>query len=43
MCCALAANELHDSNAASRGPMTMAVFVLQWLTIWLTKAGQDFW
>lgn len=43
MCCGLAAAELHDRYQPRLGAATAVVLALQWLTVWLTKAGQDFW
>jgi hypothetical protein len=43
MCCALAATELHERNPTFRATMVTGVLALQWLTVLLTKMGQDFW
>ena len=42
MCCGLAAAELHDRYPSGLVPATGIVLTLQWLTLWLTKAAQDF-
>jgi hypothetical protein len=42
MCCGLAAVELRDRYAARWGSFTTIVIALQWLTVYLTKMGQDF-
>jgi hypothetical protein len=39
ICCAIAATELQEFNRLLRQPMVAVVIGLQWLTIWLTKAG----
>jgi hypothetical protein len=42
MCCGLAAAELTDRFSVHWGMFTGAVIALQWLTVYLTKMGQDF-
>jgi hypothetical protein len=42
LCCGLAAAELHDRDPSRLGAAAAAVLALQWLTVWLTKASQDF-
>jgi hypothetical protein len=42
MCCGLAAVELRDRYPLRWGPFTTLVIALQWLTVYLTKMGQDF-
>jgi hypothetical protein len=43
MCSALAATELAARYPEGRTTATAAVLALQWLTVCLTKTGQDFW
>jgi hypothetical protein len=43
LCCGLAAAELRARADQNRNLTLSVVLALQWLTVWLTKAGQDFW
>ncbi len=43
MCCGLAASEIGERYRARRTTVTAVVLALQWLTVCLTKTGQDFW
>jgi hypothetical protein len=43
MCSGLAATELAARYPDRRTTVTAAVLALQWLTVCLTKTGQDFW
>jgi hypothetical protein len=42
MCCGLAAVELRERYPVRWGSFTTIVIALQWLTVYLTKMGQDF-